>query len=90
MPPELSEGQVTIADIFRVLTSIQTDLGKMVVRLEVNDVTLQSSKADILDHETRLRIVERASIRTNAVAATVGTLAGAIAGILSAVIDHAH
>jgi hypothetical protein len=54
----MPSGQVTMADLFQVLTRIQTDLAKALTRLEVVDA--RNAAADKLDsdHEGRLRSLE--------------------------------
>jgi hypothetical protein len=55
---ELQGGQVTLADLFRVLSAIQSDLGKLATRLEVIDNRNKGADATDADHEQRLRALE--------------------------------
>jgi hypothetical protein len=83
-------GQVTIADLFRVLTSIQSDLGRAVTKLEVLESRNTLSDQQHQDFETRIRSLEAAAIRTKTVATTVASAAGVVAGIIADLISHAH
>jgi len=81
-------GQVTTADLFRVLSAIQSDLRAITGDLRVAIVQQAADHQSVGDHESRLRIVETNLTRIKAIAITVssiaGVVAGAIAGILSA------
>ena len=56
--PELQAGQVTIADLFREIAAMRTEVARTLTRLEVLDA--QGTAADQLhrDHETRIRKLE--------------------------------
>jgi uncharacterized protein (UPF0254 family) len=90
MSTPLTDGQVTLADLFRVLSSIQQDQGKSLIRLEGIDVTLKAAQNATVDHETRLRNLEAAAIRVKTIASTIGATAGIVTGIIATIVSHAH
>lgn len=57
---EMVPGTVTLADLFRVMSAIQADLGKVATRLEVINSRNQNADEIHRDHETRLRMMEAA------------------------------
>lgn len=76
-------GQITLADLYRVMSGIETDLGKLLVRME----TAQNVNTD---HETRLRKLETASIQVKTIASSVGAAAGIASGIIAEIVSRAH
>ena len=78
-------GQVTIADLFRVMSGIQIELSKVVTRLEV--INKRNDIADLqhADYETRLRNLESFKAKLVGVSLFVGTVAGVLSGYLSSV-----
>lgn len=83
-------GQVTIADLFRVMSAIQSDLSKALTKLEVIDTRNTAADATSGDHENRLRKLESAYQRVYGAAVAIGTVAGVISGWLSSLAHHAH
>lgn len=79
-PATLPGGQVTLADLFRVMSQIQADLGKITTRLEVNDAlsktTGQHVDTMLTDHENRIRSFEAFRFRAAGAATLLGTAAG--------------
>ena len=73
---ELQAGQVTLADLFRVLSAIQGDLSKMATRLEVIDSRNKSADAIHADHETRIRGLEAYRWKLAGIAVILGILVG--------------
>jgi len=90
--PSLNDmpGMVTIADLYRVLTSIQGDLGKAVTKLEVLESRNNLADAQHMDYEQRLRSLEAAAIRVKVIASTVGSIAGIVAGVVAEIIAKVH
>lgn len=76
-------GQVTIADLFRVMSNIQTDLARAITKLEVIDS--RNANADKIhdDFEHRLRAVETAKAKIWGASLSIGTIAGVLSGYLS-------
>lgn len=90
-------GQVTIADLFRELGSINTNVTKALTKLEVIDSRNARADATHTDHENRIREAERlitefrsAANVTKAWAVGVGGIAGVITGIISDIVNHIH
>lgn len=55
MMTEMAPGTVTIADLFRVLTDMRSDIGKALEKLAVIDSRNQNADSVHADHESRLR-----------------------------------
>lgn len=73
---DLPAGQVTLADLFHVLTAIQTNLATMSTKLEVIDSRNKSADAIHSDHESRLRALEAFRWKLAGLAVALGILAG--------------
>lgn len=84
---ELAAGQVTIADLYRELTGMRTDLGKALTRLEVMDTEHKSTSGQLGDHEMRLRSLEAFRWKLAGIALAVASIAGIVSGIAAA---HVH
>lgn len=74
---ELAPGVVTIADLYRELVGMRTDVGKALTRIEVIDN--HNNDADKIhgDHELRLRMLEAFRWKLAGIAMSVGMLSGA-------------
>lgn len=81
-------GQVTIADLFRVMSAIQSDLSTALTRLEVIDTRSSISDRRYDDHENRVRKLETAYQRIYGAAVVIGAAAGVISGWISALAHH--
>lgn len=57
---ELTGGQVTVADLFRELVGMRTDITKVLTRMERIDERSSQSEETQRDHEGRLRAAETA------------------------------
>lgn len=79
---ELPAGTVTIADLYRELVGMRTDIGKALIKIEVLDI--RNTDADRLhaDHEARLRALERFRYTLAGVAFVGGTAAGWVGYLL--------
>jgi hypothetical protein len=87
-PPVTPGGQVTIADLFRVMSAIQADLGRALTKLEVIDSRNTGADRVHADHETRLRLLEQARYKLIGAATTVGIISGALSGWVTAILHH--
>jgi len=76
---ELPPGAVTLADLYRELVGMRSEIGRALTRIEVIDS--RSEEADRLhsDHETRLRTLERFRFSLMGAAVAVSALVSAIA-----------
>ncbi len=84
---ELAPGTVTVADLYRELTGLRTDVGKALIRLEHVDTVNQAAEQLHSDHEARLRVLESFRWKAAGAAAVAGAAAGGLsawAAILSA------
>lgn len=79
-------GQVTIADLFRVMNGIQLDLREALTKLQVIDTRNVGADEIQRDHEVRLRQLEAFKYRILGAATFGASVAGALAGWLAAVI----
>ncbi len=88
---ELPHGEVTIADLYRALLSIQDAVSAMGTKLEVTAAQLATQQVtvteDIRDHEGRLRVLETAKAKLYGGATVAGILAGALGGWVA---SHLH
>lgn len=87
-PDQLPAGQVTIADLYRELTGLRTDLGKALTKLEVIDARNQTADRVDSDHETRIRGLEAFKWKLTGVALAVGVLSGLLSGYVTVLLSH--
>jgi hypothetical protein len=78
-------GQVTIADLFRVMSGIQLDLRSALTKLEVIDTRNVSADAAQSDHEQRIRSLESSKNKMAGAVALASLVAGAAAGWLASI-----
>lgn len=83
----MQAGQVTLADLFRVLSAIQGDLAKMATRLEVIDTRNKGADEKSADHETRIRALEAFRWKLAGIAVVIGILGGILTAWAS---SHGH
>lgn len=74
---------VTMADLWRELTGMRTDVNKALERLAVLDVRNATADTVHVDHEARLRMLERFKYTLLGAATLAGSAAGVLAGVLS-------
>lgn len=88
---ELPHGEVTIADLFRALLSIQDAVSVMGTKLEVATSQMSTQQVqvgeDIRDHEGRLRVLETTRAKLIGAATLGGVIAGALGGYVT---SHLH
>ena len=60
---ELPAGTVTIADLYRELVGMRSDLSAALTRIEVIDTQTKEAALVHSDHETRLRLLEIGAAR---------------------------
>jgi hypothetical protein len=80
----LPAGTVTVADLYRELVGMRSDLSRVLVHQEAVDTRMQTSEQLHADHEARLRNLERFRY-------TIGGLSligGAVAGWVGYVLGH--
>lgn len=79
---ELQPGNVTIADLYREMVGMRSDVVKALTRIEVLDV--RNGEADRLhaDHEARLRTLERFRYTLAGLAMIGGVAAGWVGYVL--------
>lgn len=74
---EMPTGQVTVADLFRVMSEMRTDMGKALAHLEVIDSRNKNADDVHRDHEFRIRAIESWRWKATGAATMAGILAGA-------------
>jgi hypothetical protein len=79
MADQLPAGQVTIADLYRELTGMRTDVAKALERLAVHDSQAVTAATGLTDHETRIRRLEQFKYLLLGGAALAGTAGGWLA-----------
>lgn len=79
---ELQAGQVTLADIFRVMSAIQSDVSKALTRLEVIDSRNKTADNIDADHENRIRTLEAFRWKLLGLALAISVLTGFLAAWL--------
>ena len=96
---DIPHGEVTIADLFRVLLGIQTGMAELGTEVKVLAAQLQAQStssasgiegnaARLADHETRLRLLETARSKLVGAAGVAGVLAGSVGGAVVAHFVH--
>lgn len=86
---EIPPGAVTVADLYRELVGMRSDLVKALTRIEVIDTVNKGAEDDRRDHEQRLRILEAFKWKLLGVCITGGAIAGGGASwIALAVVRH--
>lgn len=78
-------GQVTIADLFRVMNGIQLDLREALTKLQVIDSRNVGADAMHADHEQRLRALETSKNKIAGAVAFASLLAGGVAGWIASI-----
>lgn len=81
-------GEVTIADLFRVMSEMRTDVGKALERLAVIDMRNHNADGIHADHEARLRAVESFKMKAVGAATAAGIVAGAAGSWIGAALTH--
>ena len=81
---DLVQGSVTIADLYRELVGMRSDLTRVLAHQEATDLLNHNAEQIHADHETRLRMLERFRY-TLAGLAIVG---GAASGYVGYVLGH--
>ena len=79
---ELVPGAVTIADLYRELVGMRSDLTRVLAKQEATDVRNQSAEITVTDHETRIRALERFRFTLGGLAIVGGAAAGWVGYIL--------
>jgi hypothetical protein len=80
---QLPAGQVTIADLYRELVGMRTDVARALTRIEVIDA--RNTSADNLDrdHESRIRALEAFRWKMAGIAVVLAIIFGLLSGYLS-------
>lgn len=78
MTNELPAGQVTIADLYRELTGMRTDMASALMKLSVIDDRATINGQTLSDHEMRIRNLEKFRYTLAGLSVVGGILAGAI------------
>jgi hypothetical protein len=73
---ELSPGVVSVADLYRELVGLRSDVVKALTRIEALDTTNQLANEIHHDHEVRLRALESFRWKLAGACLTVSVLAG--------------
>jgi hypothetical protein len=73
---DLVPGSVTIADLYRELVGMRSDLTRVLAHQEATDLINQRAEQVHADHETRLRALERFRFTLGGLAVIGGAAAG--------------
>lgn len=79
---DLVPGAVTIADLYRELVGMRSDLTRVLAHQEATDLINHSADQIHADHETRIRMLERFRYTLAGVAVVGGGLAGWVGYLL--------
>jgi hypothetical protein len=90
-------GQVTIADLYRALTDLNKNVSAVLTKIEVIETKNGIQQNTSNDHEQRLRQAEQfiqelkgKANATRNIAASLGTAAGLISGVVATIVAHLH
>jgi hypothetical protein len=77
-------GIITAADLFRELASLRADVGRALESTAILTVRNQAADQLHIDHETRLRTIERFRYSLMGVSSAVGSATGVISSLILA------
>ena len=80
---DLAPGTITVADLYREITGMRTDMAGITTKLAVTDAWTAQADRDHADYEARLRVLERFRFTLLGASLSVGTAAGVISGLLT-------
>lgn len=81
---DLVPGAVTIADLYRELVGMRSDLTRVLAHQEATDLINHSADLIHADHETRLRMLERFRYTL----AGLAVIGGAVSGYVGYLLGH--
>ena len=84
---ELATGAITVGDLYRELVGMRSDLSKVLAHQEAVDTRNRNADQVHLDHETRLRGLERFRYTLGGLAVLGGGLAGLVGDYIG---QHLH
>lgn len=88
MENQLPAGQVTIADLYRELVGMRTDMAKALTKIEVIDARNTAADKTDGDHELRIRALEAFRWKFAGIYAAIGLACGLLSGYLAWVLEH--
>ena len=86
--PELAPGSVTVADLYRELIGLRSDIVRALTRVERIDTVNQAADEIHRDHEMRLRGLESFRWKLAGACLTLGAVAGGGAAWVGLAIAH--
>lgn len=90
MMTEMMPGNVTLADLFRVMSAMQADVAKVATRLEVLDSQNRSAEDIHRDHEQRMRALEAFKWKLVGVAIATGVTSGGLGEFIIWALSRHH
>lgn len=90
VPDQLPAGQVTIADLYRELAGLRTDIGKALTSLEVINARNVAADRTDNDHEARIRGLEAFRWKLAGIALCISVISGLLSGYLAYVLEARH
>lgn len=85
---EIPAGAVTVADLYRELTGLRTDLQAAHMTLRVIEERDQGTRTTLTDHETRIRLLERFRWTIAGLATAGGVIAGYVGYLVGGHVGH--
>jgi hypothetical protein len=82
-PQQFPSGMITAADLYREVTGMRTEVARAFERLSVVEVRNTASDQLHLDHETRLRALERFRYALMGAAGLIGAASGVVSALLA-------
>jgi hypothetical protein len=79
---EVPPGAITVADLYREIAGMRADVGRALERLAVVEIRNTTADATHMDHEGRLRTLERFRFTLMGVASAVGAISGIVAQVI--------
>jgi hypothetical protein len=80
---ELGAGTVTVADIYREVIGMRTDVQRALTRVEVIDAKNANADQIHADHESRIRQLEVFRWKLTGLSVVLGMVAGVVSGIIA-------
>jgi hypothetical protein len=79
---DLVAGAVTVADLYRELVGMRSDLSRVLAHQEATDLINRGAEQIHADHESRLRALERFRFTLGGLAVVGGSAAGYVGYVL--------
>lgn len=84
----LNDGQITIGDLYRVMSAIQQDLREVLVKFEGVTTVQNADHERIDDHETRIRSNESTLVKLATTVKVYSGIAVVVSGAVAAILSN--